>query len=310
MKINSHVLVLGGAGLLGQAFRRLASARQLNVTTLTRSQLDIRDLKSVRATIEALRPAVIINAAAYTAVDRAECETVAAFAVNAMGAAIVAEAANAVGVPLLHVSTDYVFDGKKGRPYLETDLPKPLGIYGQSKWAGERAVLNVHPDAAVVRTAGVYGLDGSNFVRSIVDASFSRSRLQVVDDQFGCPTFADDLAAALLRISEEMAALRTSIPGRVAHLCGNASVSRFEFAKYIVELARPVTGRSPEIVRVKTTRGDGQAIRPCDSSLNCELAARVFGIEVASWKSALPRMLKMYFGDPAIYTNPLRNQAS
>jgi dTDP-4-dehydrorhamnose reductase len=309
MKVGPHVLVLGGGGLLGQAFRRLASARQLSVTSLTRNQLDIRDLTSVRAALEAIRPSVIVNAAAYTAVDHAERETVAAFAANAMGAAIVADATRVAGIPLLHVSTDYVFSGELGRPYLETDSPGPLGIYGRSKLAGEEAVLSLHPEALVVRTAGLYGLNGSNFVRSIVDASFTRSQLQVVDDQFGCPTFADDLAEALLIVSQEWGAFRTT-PGRVVHFCGNASVSRFEFAQCIRELARSVTGRKPEIVPVKTTRGDGQAIRPRDSSLNCELAARLFGIEIASWESALPRMLKIYFGDPFSYANPLRNQAS
>jgi dTDP-4-dehydrorhamnose reductase len=298
MSASRPILLLGAGGQLGQAAQRRAAARNHPLVALTRRRLDICDQSSLRFACTAVQPSVIVNAAAYTAVDRAEQELDAAYTANILGAANVALAARDLEVPLLHVSTDYVFDGLKGAPYAESDSPAPLGIYGRSKLEGEQAALSIHPGALVLRTAGVFGLEGGNFVLSILNAAAKRGTLEVVDDQRGCPTFADDLADALLDVAQHVPRDGVEVPERIVHLCGATPVTRFEFAQQIVALAAPRTGHQPHVAPVKTVREPGQALRPANSALDCGKARRAFGLEIPGWENALPRMLNRHLGAP------------
>jgi dTDP-4-dehydrorhamnose reductase len=263
MSASRPILLLGAGGQLGQAAQRRAAARNHPLVALTRRRLDICDQSSLRFACTAVQPSV-----------------------------------SDLEVPLLHVSTDYVFDGLKGAPYEESDSPAPLGIYGRSKLEGEQAALSIHPGALVLRTAGVFGLEGGNFVLSILNAAAKRGTLEVVDDQRGCPTFADDLADALLDVAQHVRRDGVEVPGRIVHLCGSTPITRFEFAQRIVALAAPRTGHQPHVAPVKTVREPGQALRPPNSALDCGKARHTFGLEIPGWENALPRMLNRYLDIP------------
>jgi len=197
------LLITGASGQLGRQLQRLAGAHAL--TALDHHTLDITRLADVRAAIRALRPDVVINAAAYNQVDRAETEPDAAFAANALGPRNLALAAADVSTPLVHVSSDYVFNGRKGAAYHEFDAPDPLSVYGQSKLAGERAVQHANPRHYVVRTAWVYEPQGHGFAHAICRLAAAQREVKVVDDQFGSPTSAEDLAQGILRLIESHA---------------------------------------------------------------------------------------------------------
>ena len=197
----TDVLLTGANGQLGWEVARRAAAAGLSCHAVDRGALDITDADAVTRTIADLRPAVVINAAAYTAVDRAESDEASAFAVNRDGPTYLAEACAAGGITLVHISTDYVFDGTKKSAYTEEDPMVPLGVYGASKLAGEEAVRRLCPRHIILRTAWVYGIHGQNFVQTMLRIARERDTVRVVDDQRGCPTFAGDLADAILELA-------------------------------------------------------------------------------------------------------------
>ena len=196
------IFIVGDHGQMAQALARIYSARGDMVKSVGRAKVDIADESAVRSTILAFRPDLVINAAAYTAVDKAEDDADQAYRVNRDGARHVAAASRATAAPLIHISTNYVFDGTKSTPYLETDLTNPIGIYGQSKLAGEAAVTAEIPDHVILRTSWVYSADGSNFVKTMLRLASERNEIGVVNDQSGAPTFAADLAAAIATVGE------------------------------------------------------------------------------------------------------------
>jgi dTDP-4-dehydrorhamnose reductase len=195
------ILVFGGGGQLGQELARIAPQREVALTALTHAQADVGDRAAVGAALDTYHPALVVNAAAYTNVDRAETETSAAFAANAQGPAVLASACVDAQVPLLHVSTDYVFDGRRARPYRESDPINPINAYGRSKAAGEAAVRKAHPRHVILRTSWLYSEFGNNFLKTIVRLAQEREELRVVADQRGSPTSTRDLANAILRIA-------------------------------------------------------------------------------------------------------------
>jgi dTDP-4-dehydrorhamnose reductase len=222
----------------------------------------------------------VINAAAYTAVDRAESEQDLAFAINRDGARILAEACATIGLPFIHVSTDYVFDGTKRSPYVETDPVAPVSVYGQSKEAGERAVFEFCPHAMVFRTSWVFGIEGANFVKTMLRLGRERPLLRVVNDQFGCPTFADDLAHALIS-----AAARYE-PG-LYHLAGTGHTTWYGFAREIF-----AGHTTPDVEPITTADYPTPAKRPANSVLDCTKARTVLGVELPHWTDGLKRMMK------------------
>jgi len=230
MDAERPILVAGRTGQLARALIDLAAQRNLPLVAVERPQLDLADAASIERVATSVTPRAIVNAAAYTAVDQAESEPALAFAVNRDGAARLAEAAARSRVPFIHLSTDYVLDGRKASPYREDDVASPLSVYGQSKLAGEEAVRAAHPGALVLRTSWVYGRHGHNFVRTMLRLAATRDLVRVVDDQHGAPTAAGDLARAILDV---LAAPAASEAGGLYHLAAAGETTWHGFAAAI-----------------------------------------------------------------------------
>ncbi len=232
----------------------------------------------------------MINAAAYTAVDKAESESDAAYRANRDGPATLARLCAQAGIPLIHVSTDYVFDGEKPAPYVETDFVAPQGVYGASKLAGEQAVLASGAHAVILRTAWVYAEGGKNFVRTMLTAGKTRDRLTVVADQHGCPTVAGDLADAILGIvtAIERTGWRSDYQG-VFHAAGSGETTWFGLAVATFEEAARHGAKKPEVAPIATTDWPTPAKRPANSRLDCTRLHDVFGLRLPHWRESLTR---------------------
>ncbi|MEM7496745.1 MAG: dTDP-4-dehydrorhamnose reductase [Pseudomonadota bacterium] len=286
------LLVTGAAGQLGWETVRRAPEAGLTVSAVARRDLDITNRAAVRELVARLGPKVILNAAAYTAVDKAEEEREAAFAVNAEAPGHLAEAAAETGAALIHISTDYVFDGTKDSAWTEDDPVAPLGVYGESKLAGERAVAERCPRHATLRTAWVYGVEGKNFVRTMLRLGAERDALRVVGDQTGSPTFAGDLAACCLQLAQRLADAPEGGEGwGVFHAAGRGETSWHGLAEAVFEHAAPRTGRRPSVAAITTAEYPTPARRPANSVLDCARLARVHGIALRHWRVALAEML-------------------
>jgi dTDP-4-dehydrorhamnose reductase len=273
------VLVTGGAGQLATA---LAASGGDRVRLVGRPAFDFDRPESVEAAFRAASPALVVNAAAYTGVDAAEADAEAAFRANRDGPALLARLCAAAGVPLIHVSTDYVFDGRKGAPYVETDPTSPEGVYGASKLAGEHAVLEACPEAIVLRTSWVYSPTGKNFVRTMLAAARKTSRLRVVADQKGCPTTAADLAAAILAIIGH-----GRRQGGVFHAAGTGWTTWHGLAVAVFEEAARHGLTPPEVVPIATADWPTPARRPPDSRLDCAKLAKAFAVRLPDWRDSV-----------------------
>jgi dTDP-4-dehydrorhamnose reductase len=265
-----RVLVAGAGGQLGRALGPALEGHE--VTALSRTELDITDASRVRAAVQACRPHLVVNAAAYNAVDRAESDREAAFAVNATAPRLLAEAAAEAGAAIVHVSTDYVFDGEKGAPYDEQDLPNPLSVYGESKLAGEEAVRRANERHFVVRTAWVYAHGARNFPLTILELA-KKGPVRVVDDQRGSPTFAPHLAQAIARL------VPTQAFG-TWHLAGGGEASWFELARELFRL----TGVTTPLVAATTAEFPRPARRPRFAPL---VSVRNPPFELPPWEEGL-----------------------
>lgn len=291
MQKTRSILVAGRTGQLARALLALSNERKLPLLALGRPEFDISDPRAVDRAITDQLPRAIINAAAYTLVDRAESEPDLAFKINRDGAAHLARAAARLQIPFIHVSTDYVFDGSKPKPYLEDDRPSPLGVYGQSKRDGEVAVVDSYPAAFVVRTSWVYSAYGQNFVKTMLRLAESRDRVRVVDDQYGAPTSARDLAGAILAMVEQIEGNSKEIRGGIYHLAATGETTWCGFAAAIfsgwANRGKPV----PTLEAITTAGYPTPARRPVNSRLDCSKVARVFGIRLQPWHQALENCL-------------------
>ena len=267
---------------------RGASAR-LPVLGLARAELDIRDRSAVREAIERSKPGIVINAAGYTSVDRAESDAEAAFAVNRDGAGNLASACGTSRIPLLHISTDYVFDGRKSGAYLEDDATAPLGVYGASKLAGEESVRARLEEHVILRTSWVFSAHGANFLKTILRLARERPTLKVVRDQEGGPTPAGAIAEALLAIAA--AVDRGERRWGTYHLCGAPATSWYGFASAILEAGAKSLGRSARVIPITTAEYPLPARRPFNSVLDCAKIKRAFGIGQPDWRGSLPAIL-------------------
>lgn len=294
-KNNGPILVTGGSGQLALSLE--AKGNGMSVRRIGRPELNFDAPGAIPSLLASIAPRMIINAAAYTAVDKAEAEPEAADRANHLGPRILAEYCAASGIPLIHVSTDYVFDGAKGAPYVETDTPNPTGIYGATKLAGERAVLVANPRSIVVRTAWVYSAVGKNFLLTMLNAARRMPKLRVVADQIGNPTNADDLAQALLSIAEtiERRGWHQSYRG-VFHAAGTGFTSWHGFATAIFRLAAPHGLPEPEVEAITTADWPTPARRPADSRLGSDKLDHIFGIRLPTWESSLARTVDGVFG--------------
>jgi dTDP-4-dehydrorhamnose reductase len=284
-----RVAVFGAGGQLGQALARVGARRGVKIVPFDRAAVDITNAGQTRAALLKAQVDTAVNAAAFTAVDKAETEMDQAFAVNRDGAANVAAAAAEADVGLIHVSTDYVFDGTKAGPYVESDPIAPLGVYGCSKAEGEAAARRAHPRVVVLRTAWVFGLEGANFVKTMLRLAAEREVVRVVDDQRGSPTFADDLADAILKIASH------PTPGTY-HLAGAGAASWFEFAQAIFAGAAALGAKAPRVEPITTAEYPTPAQRPANSVLDCAKAKRTFAVELPPWNDGLSRMLRTHLG--------------
>jgi dTDP-4-dehydrorhamnose reductase len=284
-----RILVTGSRGQLGREVLRAPAGEAVERVGL--GELDIADRTAVLAAVAAASPGLVVNCAAYTAVDDAESDRDAAFRVNRDGPANLAEACARSNVPLIHLSTDYVFSGEKGAPYDEDDAVDPINVYGASKAAGEAAVRERHELHVILRTSWLYGAHGRNFVRTMLRLAESESEIRVVDDQQGSPTAAPDLAAAILRIAER--ATGGELLSGTYHCCNSGTTTWFGFATAIFETAIFKTGGSPapRLVPIATAEMPRPARRPRFSVLDCRRLAAAWGIEMRPWRAALADVL-------------------
>ena len=293
MKANSAtVLDIGCRGQIGRELVEAQPCKGLSPIGLSHDDLDVTDRDAVRRVMDRYRPPLIINAAAYTAVDRAESEPDAAFAVNADGPAHLAEAAAVAGVSLVHLSTDYVFDGANPAAYTEDDAVRPLGVYGASKAAGARAVSERLDSHVILRTSWVFGIHGANFVKTMLRVGRERDRLDVVADQWGCPTGAADIAEAILGIAHQLlTGARTNAWGTY-HFAGRGSTNWCGLAQAIFERAEPFWGRRPEVTPIATADYPTPARRPTTSILDCGRFERTFALPRRPWTERLGAVVR------------------
>lgn len=280
-------LLLGGTGQVGSELRELPRRPGVEIVAPGRERADLAKPETLARIVAEGRWDGVINAAAYTNVDLAESERSAAFAVNAEGPACLAAETGRRGIPLIHVSTDYVFDGRKGAPYVERDRTAPLNVYGSSKLAGETGVCTENPRHVVLRTAWVFSPFGKNFVKTMLRLAGERDRLSIVSDQHGSPTAARDVAQACLDIALRCAETPEHARYGLYHFAGGGHASRFEFTQAIVALAKGRLGRAPEVVMGEASEHRAAAERPADTRLDCSAIANAFGVTPKPWRESL-----------------------
>jgi dTDP-4-dehydrorhamnose reductase len=288
-----RVLVVGRQGQLANALTQRLPLAGHQVRALGRDALDITSADAIAAALDDFDAEAVVNAAAYTAVDKAEDEPALAHAVNATAPGLLAAAAAARGLPLLHYSTDYVFDGSKPAPYTEADATNPLGVYGASKLAGELAVLGAHPAALVLRTAWVCSAHGTNFVKTMLRLGRERPELGVVTDQLGAPSFADDLADASASL---LARLAAGAPGGAFHFSGLPHTSWHGFAEAIFAGAARRGQPAPVLNAITSAQYPTRARRPTNSRLDSARIGAVHGLAAPDWRPALERCLDALLG--------------
>ncbi|OXE36980.1 MAG: dTDP-4-dehydrorhamnose reductase [Phenylobacterium zucineum] len=289
------ILLTGGTGQVGAALRRL-SCPGFEVYAPERETLDLRDYENI-ATMVASRPwRAVINSGAYTAVDRAETETELAWTLNAGAPAALAEATARADIPLIHLSTDFVFPGTKSQPYLETDPVGPVGVYGASKAAGEMAVQAKNPKHLILRTAWVVSPDGSNFIKTMLRLADTRDEVAVVNDQIGCPTSADDLAAAVRLI---LARLEGEQPAfGICHLVNSGEASWHDLARAVFDQAGAAGRKVPRLTAIPTSQYPTPARRPANSRLDTAKLTREFGLRLRPWQEAVRDVVTTLLAQP------------
>lgn len=283
-----RIAVTGTSGQVVTSLLERGPATGHEVIAVGRPALDLADPATVLPALQAARPDAIISAAAWTQVDKAESEAEAAHAINATGAGAVAEAAARLGVPLVHISTDYVFDGSLDRPWREDDPTGPTGVYGATKLAGEQAVLAAHPNSAVLRTAWVYSPFGANFVKTMLRLAETRDELGVVGDQIGNPTSALDIADGVLRVATNLAAGSDPAQRGIFHMTAAEEASWAEFARAIFAASADFGGPTAQVNAITTADYPTPATRPANSRLDCSRIAAAHGVALPRWQDALP----------------------
>ncbi len=282
-----RLAVTGSQGQVARALVERGPQANVEIIALGRPKLDLLEPAGIFAALESARPDVVVSAAAYTAVDLAESHSAEADAINAVGAGAVAKAAAKLGAPVVHLSTDYVFDGLLARPYHEDDLTGPVGAYGRSKLAGERAVAVGSPDHAILRTAWIFSPFGKNFVRTMLQLAATREEISVVADQQGVPTSAHDIAAGVIRVARNLKAdLAPRLRG-IFHLTAQGDATWAEFAEAIFVLSRQAGGPFARVKPVPTSAYPTLARRPPNSRLDNSKIAREHGVVLPHWHEAL-----------------------
>jgi dTDP-4-dehydrorhamnose reductase len=289
------IVVFGGNGQLGRELARAAALRSIPMVTLAQTEVDIAENAAVASVLSRLKPSLVVNAAAYTNVDLAETNVEEAKRANEIGPAVLAKACVRAQTPLVHVSTDYVFDGTKEGAYLETDRVCPVNAYGRTKAAGEQAVRGYIERHVILRTAWLYSEFGHNFLKTILRLAASRDELQVVADQHGTPTSARELAEAIVRLAPRLANEEGEGQEQVwgtYHFTAGGVTTWHGFASRIVAAQEPFSGRKPRVTAITTIDYPVAARRPANSQLDCRLFAKVFGFAGKHWIEGVDRTTK------------------
>jgi dTDP-4-dehydrorhamnose reductase len=292
---NSKILIFGSSGQVGWELRhKLACLGQ--IAAVEYPKVDFSQPDSIRETVRASNPSVILNAAAYTAVDKAESEPELAMAINGTAPGVIAEEAKRLGSILVHYSTDYVFDGTKPSPYLESEAPNPLSVYGKTKLAGDEAILAAGCEALILRTSWVYGARGNNFVLTMLRLAGERSDLRIVDDQRGAPTSSECIAQATADIlAQILPPAKGGLEGRsgIYNLTNAGETTWFGFAKALLADQCEFDGTAaPTLVPIKTSEFPRPARRPANSRLSCRRLEDTFGVRMPDWEVALSLVLE------------------
>ena len=281
------ILITGAGGQLGHALQQHVAGKQYALLPLSHQALDVTDHRAVQKAIVTHQPSVVINAAAYTAVDKAESEPERCAAINRDGAKQLAMACHEFDIPLIHVSTDYVFDGMQSAPYREDDATHPLNVYGQSKLEGEEAVKSLCKHHVILRVSGIFSLHGHNFLNTMLRLSQERTELNMVGDQITCPTYAGDIAGAIYAIARQVSHHGTY------HYCSAPVTTWYDFAAEIIRLVaqkKPITLKT--LHRITADQYQTPAKRPMYSALDCAKLKNDYGIEQPDWRESLKLIFK------------------
>jgi dTDP-4-dehydrorhamnose reductase len=290
-----HILLTGGSGQVGRCVQSLSWANNVAIDAPDSAAFNMADGAAMQAYLRGTSYDAIINCGAYTAVDKAEGEPDLAMAINGAAPGILADYAQQHDIPLLHVSTDYVFDGAKSAPYIEDDAVGPLGIYGRSKLAGEEAVTASNARAIILRTAWVLSPHGHNFLKTMLKLGAERDSLSVVADQHGNPTSAHDIALALQSLLSAM--LNDKAARGIYHFVNHGDASWHDLAAYIFKSVSAKTGKAPQLKAIATSAYPTPAKRPANSRLATGKIARDFGIKPRDWQIAIDEILHILLGE-------------
>lgn len=284
------LLLTGAQGQVAQSI--VQQNTSFDILALTRQELDITNHQQVFKTIQRTRPDIVINAAAYTAVDLAEKEQDLAYQINRDGADIIAKACALYHVPMIHLSTDYVFDGKKTAPYDEHDAASPLSTYGKSKYEGELRIRQALPEHLIFRTSWVFSTQGTNFVKTMLKLGETKTHLRIIHDQFGCPTSADEIATMLLHVAQDILSNKRSVWGTY-HYCQPEPTNWYQFADKIFFEWERLTGKKPPTLDpITTSEYSTAAARPQHAVLDCHKFDKTFNIARQPWSESLVQTLK------------------
>lgn len=294
---QTPILVTGGNGQLATSLANLGGDR---IDRVGRPEFDFEKPETIEAVLDAHKPSAVVNAAAWTAVDLAEKEVAGAEAANCSGPVLLAAACAKRSIPFIHVSTDYVFAGDKGAPYVETDPVSPQTVYGRTKAEGEVKILEADPKAIILRTSWVYSSHGKNFVRTMINAGAKNPALKVVGDQRGNPTSSDDLAAAILDIIGliQRSGWKDDYAG-IYHACGTGEATWHELAVAALEDAARHGQKMPEVTAIRTEDWPTPAKRPADSRMDNGKLDLVFGVKMPQWRESVARTVDELFADKA-----------
>lgn len=285
------VLVTAAQGQVGHALMSLAQDSPVDVISLTRTQLDITDPTSIQTSIEQIKPDVLVNAAAYTAVDKAESDQPAAYRVNETGPENLARACKQADIPLIHISTDYVYSGEQTQPYTECDPSGPLNVYGASKLAGDKAIASILDEYIILRTSWVFGQHGNNFVKTMLRLGKERDELSIIDDQHGGPTAAEDIAETILKLCDSIQAGKAA--WGLYHYSGQPAASWYGFASAIFDRAKSMGFDLGVKLKAITTQDyPTPAKRPKSTILDCNKIKKRYNIDQPDWHERLDAIIQ------------------
>ena len=283
-----RLLIAGWQGQIARALVEMAPGRpDVMGCAVGRAALDICEAKSIERALSAISPTVVINSAAYTAVDKAESEPERAFALNRDGARLLAEASAKRGIPMIHISTDYVFDGTKHGAYSEDDPTSPATVFGRSKLEGEEAVRATNPKHLILRTSWIFSPTGRNFVRTMLAQAGEHESVRVVDDQRGSPTYAPHLVTAILDLAAMASKPDAALPWGVFNAANTGTTTWRGFAEEVFERSRELGGPSAKVEPIRSTDYPTPAARPANSELDCSKLERTFGLRLPAWQTGV-----------------------